>query len=150
MWLRKTVDEKIKFEDLYVSFDETLSDYVVRAPWDPTSYVTYVGDLQLGYGAPWLLYKVLEKTKQKYPEGVFKHDLRTKPIPQLTDPVVRRQGKRTRKYKDGDYESKIDEQRKRFWLRPTIPYGWTYTFGDENTSKNVNRVEDRWWYGGAY
>lgn len=123
-WLRKAeAPQDINTNDLVVSFNEAFFDYYIPAPWDQGQYITYVGDFRLGFGPRYLLGDIIEKIQGVYSEMVPSYSIQTKPIPELTEPIVRRLGKQ--KYK-GNPEKELEKQRSRFWLRPTIPYGWDW------------------------
>jgi len=150
-WLKKSQPEVINTKDLQISFNETLYDYVVYAPWDHSKYVTYVAGFRLGFGPRYLLTKILDKVKGVYPETIPVHEIQTQPIPKLSEPVVRRLGWSIRKkYKNGPVEEKIKQERRRWLKFEPSPRGWEVTqntsTSGENVYKNINRPEERWWY----
>lgn len=147
-WLKiAEIPEYINTKDLEISFDNTFYDYVIRAPWDPEQYVTYIAGFRLGFGPRYLLSQLLKKVERIYPNTIPTHIIQTNPIPKLEKPIVRRLGNwLKKKYKNGPIEEKVRQERKKWLQFQPHPELWEVTTGTERSYKNINRPEERWWY----
>jgi len=82
--------------DFSSAFDEMLYDYYLPDPRDdkPNHYVTDIGGVKVGFGAKYMLNKILTKILPKiYPSGKIPiNQVTSKPIPKIDDQLVRRLG----------------------------------------------------------
>jgi len=145
-WLKKA-EEYIGIKDLNISFNEMHGSPLILAPWDGNQYVTEIGSFKIGMGTSNGLGNVLEKVQERFPDGqIPKSLIKVIEVPTVSAPVERRLGKQFSL--PNPIQKKLDDQRKRYWLRETTPYGWESLSGTttERAYQAVNRPSERWWY----
>ena len=146
-WLKISEEKSNKYiniEDLEVSFNQDFYDYVIYDPIDPTKYITYIYGYRLGFGPRYLLLKILDHIKQIFKDKIPIEEIKSRPIPKLSEPIIRRLGRKN------ILEEIIRKERKK-WLRfEPSPRGWeeiqNVSTEGTNVYKNINRPEERWWY----
>lgn len=130
--------EKINIKDLMISYLEKFDDYIIYCPWDKTQYITKIGDFTVGFGENPFLRGALKDIEKKYGKEIGVSLIETKPIPELSEPIVRRHGKlkvKITRIPISDKDLLYVENKSLYSA------DWENITGDENSSKNRNEPE---------
>lgn len=88
--------KNINLNDLNLSVDVQMEDYVFLAPTPPFRkgyYITNIAGIKFGYGARFYLLKALQKVKEAHPTGLIPvYQIDVAKEPSLEEPIVRRRG----------------------------------------------------------
>jgi hypothetical protein len=90
--LKQRIPRTVNIIDLKVTYSELFDDSYVAVPWDPSSYVTKIGDILIGFGEETYLRNALKKVEEKYGKEIKTVFIETKKIPHLSEPLIRRHG----------------------------------------------------------
>lgn len=102
-WIHAEKSHTLALSDLSVAFDDMLFDYIIYAPNSFDKYVTRIGDVRLGAGPRYLLLRLLEELQEQFPDGIIPIEMvEIRDLPKLSEPIMRRLGKRQRKRPVGD------------------------------------------------
>jgi hypothetical protein len=97
------LDKPVTLDSLMISFHEPLFDYYLRAPGQPDGhYVVEIGEQKAGFGSKYQLRKFMEFLKEeRFSDGIIPPlSVKTRPIPDVSEPVVRRLGTKVLPVKD--------------------------------------------------
>lgn len=97
-WIHAEKSHTLSLDSLSVAFDDMLFDYIIYAPDSFDKYVTRIGDVRLGAGPRYLLLRLLDELHEQFPDGQVPMDMvEIRDMPKLSEPIMRRLGKRQRK-----------------------------------------------------
>lgn len=89
------IEQPVDIGSLIIAFHDQFFDYYLRAPGQPDNhYVTDIGEQKVGFASKYQLRKFIDTMrKERFTEGIIPAlNIKVRPIPTLSEPVVRRLG----------------------------------------------------------